>query len=143
MVAAHHAFARLDPDTAKWEIAAFDFDMTSGDISNRRSIVSFSHDGGHPDGMTIDEEGMLWVAFCGGGKVTRCDPATAERLDEIDLPVTLVTNCVFGGPGLDTLYVSSARVGLTGKQLEAQPLAGALFSARPPVRGIAAVPFGG
>ena len=130
-------------DTLKWDVVAFDYDMATGSIANRRSIISFSQDMGHPDGMTIDEQGMLWVALCGGGKVTRWDPATGGQIGEIHLPVSLVTNCVFGGTDLATLYISTARVGLDEAQLRAQPLAGSLFTARPSVKGTASVPFGG
>jgi sugar lactone lactonase YvrE len=130
-------------DTLQYEVAAFDYDLDTGDVGRRRAVIKFSHDAGHPDGMTIDEQGMLWVAYCGGGRVARWDPVQGELLEEIRLPVTMTTNCVFGGPELDTLYISTARVTLTDEDLARQPHAGALFCVKPGVRGQAAPPFGG
>lgn len=128
-------------DTALYEISAFDYDLESGGIANRRTAVRFAHSAGHPDGMTIDEEGMLWVAFCGGGRVRRFNPGRQRLLQEIELPVSLVTNCVFGGPDLDTLYISSARVTLDEAKLRKQPLAGGIFAVKPGVRGLVPSPF--
>ena len=130
-------------DTLQYEVAAFDYDVATGDVRRRRAVVQLSHDGGHPDGMTIDEQGMLWVACCGGGRVARWDPAQGRLLQEVRLPVTMTTNCVFGGPELDTLYISTARVTLTDEDLARQPLAGGLFSVKPGVHGLPASPFGG
>lgn len=130
-------------DTVTHEVAAFDYDHATGAIANRRAVISFGAHLGHPDGMTIDEEGMLWVCFFGGGRVARFHPGSGEELTEIRLPASNVTNCVFGGPDLDTLFVSTARVALTEEQLAEQPQAGNLFRVKPGVRGLAPVPFGG
>ena len=129
-------------DTVTYEVAAFDYDHATGAIANRRAAITFSPDMGHPDGMTIDEEGMLWVCFFGGGRVARFDPASGTELAEIRLPTSNVTNCVFGGPDLDTLFVSTARLMLTEEQLAEQPLAGNLFRVNPGVCGLEPVPFG-
>jgi sugar lactone lactonase YvrE len=130
-------------DTVTCQVSAFDYDLDTGTIDNRRAVITFSHDMGHPDGMTIDEEGMLWVCFFGGGRIARYNPGTGEELDEIRFPVSNVSNCVFGGPDLDTLYASTARVTLTDDQLAEQPQAGSVFRVKPGVRGMAAAPFGG
>ena len=119
------------------------YDPATGAIANRRAVIAFHHDKGHPDGMTIDEEGMLWVCFFGGGRIARCNPATGKELDQIRFPVSNVTNCVFGGPDLDTLYASTARLTLTEQELTEQPLAGSLFSVNPGVRGMPAPLFAG
>lgn len=129
-------------DTKRPEVAAFDYDVRTGDIAHRRTVIRFNPDYSHPDGMTIDEEGMLWIAFFGGGCIARWNPASGERLSRIDFPVTLTTNCTFGGPELDTLYVSSCTHSLTPAELARQPLAGGLFRVKPGVRGIQAKPFG-
>jgi len=130
-------------DTLKCEVAAFDYDPGNGDIANRRAIISFGHDMGHPDGMTIDEEGMLWVCFCGGGRIARYNPETGQEIDAIPFPCRLVTNCVFGGAELDTLYATTARIGLNEAEIAEQPKAGSVFAVKPGVRGLGAVPFGG
>ena len=88
-----------------------------------------------PDGMTVDEEGFLWVAFWGGSAVRRLAPD--GRVDAtVRFPVTQVTSCAFGGPDLSDLFVTSARSGVTEAALSDQPLAGGLFRVRPGVRGL-------
>ena len=78
-------------------------------------------------GMTIDTEGMLWIAHWDGWQVTRWDPGTGSLLASIPLPVARVTSCCFGGERLSDLYITTARTGLSADQLEGQPLAGSLF----------------
>jgi sugar lactone lactonase YvrE len=99
-------------DTLTYEVAAFDYDAETGDISNRRTALKFPESGGYPDGMTIDSEGMLWIAFWDGWHVRRYNPQTGEKLLEIAVP---------------DLYITTARAGLTPEQLEEQPLAGTTF----------------
>lgn len=125
-------------DTMTGRVDAFDFDVQRGAIKNRRAVVRIKPAEGVPDGMTIDEEGMLWVAHFGGGRVARYDPATGAKLSEVLLPADNVTCCGFGGEKLDELYITTARTGLTSRQLEQQPLAGGLFRVRPGVRGVPA-----
>ena len=93
--------------------------------------------------MTIDSEGMLWIALWGGWGVVRYDPRTGERLGKIDLPVEKVTSCCFGGDALDELYITSASIGLDPGSVEVQPLAGAVFKVRTGVAGLPAIPFAG
>jgi sugar lactone lactonase YvrE len=82
---------------------------------------------GAPDGMTLDSDGCLWVAMWGGGSVRRYTPQ--GRLDQVvDLPVAQPASCAFGGPGRRTLFVTTARHGLSERELAAQPLAGAMFA---------------
>lgn len=128
-------------DTTQSEMVAFDYDIETGAISRRRTAIRFSNEFSHPDGMTIDEEGMVWVAFFGSGCVARWNPNNANLLRKIHFPVTLTTNCTFGGPELDTLYVSSCRFTLTPDELAKQPLAGGIFRVKLGVRGIRAQPF--
>ncbi len=130
-------------DTPTREVAAFDYDLETGAIGNRRVAVTIPADDGAPDGMTIDAEGMLWVAHWNGGRVTRWDPARGWLLQTIRLPVSRVTSCAFGGPGLDELYITSARTGLDKATLARQPLAGGLFRARPGVAGVPAFEYAG
>ena len=77
--------------------------------------------------MTIDTEGMLWIAHWDGWQVTRWNPATGSLLLHIKLPVARATSCTFGGEEMKDLYITSASTGLTDEQLTAQPLAGSLF----------------
>ena len=129
-------------DTPAMEVWAFDFDAEAGEISNRRTAVAVPKDTGFPDGMTIDVEGMLWVAHWGGGRVCRWDPRTGKRLAEVELPVQNVSSCAFGGADLDVLYITTSRLGLDEEVLSKEPLAGGLFRARPGVRGMPTDVFG-
>ena len=90
---------------------------------------------GAPDGMAIDTEDCLWIAHWGGSRVRRWDPRTAEVLAEIEVPATQVTSCAFGGAGLDRLFITTARGGLTDEQRAREPHAGGLFVAEPGARG--------
>jgi sugar lactone lactonase YvrE len=117
-------------DTPTYEVVAYDYDLPSGNITNKRIAIKISKEEGSPDGMTIDAEDKLWIAHWDGWQVTRWDPATATKLLNISLPVARVTSCTFGGDNFNDLYITSAKVGLTEKQLQAQSLAGSLFVIR-------------
>lgn len=114
-------------DTATRQVVAYDYDISDGSIHNKRIIISFTAENGLPDGMTIDSEGMLWIALWGTGKIERWDPNKKRLLDQLFLPVSQVTSCIFGGENLNDLYITTAKCGLEEKQLKDQPLAGALF----------------
>jgi sugar lactone lactonase YvrE len=121
-------------DTRRRVILAFNFDLETGRIDNRRVFVEVPADSGFPDGLTVDGEGFVWSAEWGGWCVTRYAP-TGEIERKVRLPVSNVTNCAFGGRNLDELYITSARVTLSDEDLVAQPLAGALFCLKTNVRG--------
>jgi sugar lactone lactonase YvrE len=130
-------------DTPMFEVWAFDYDNESGEIRNRRTAVKVPQDEGYPDGMTIDVDGMLWIAHWGGSRVCRWDPRSGRKIGDIRFPVTNVSSCTFGGPDLNELYITTARLGLSEQDLQDQPLAGGLFRAKPGVTGLAAHSFGG
>jgi len=130
-------------DTPTGRVDAFDFDPAAGTIANRRTLRQFAPGGGDPDGMTIDADGHLWVALWDGWRVERIDSNTGATIAEVKLPVQRVTSCAFGGPALDTLFITTARIGLDETQLAAQPGAGAVFAAQPGVRGVEAFEFAG
>ncbi len=108
-------------------IFAFDYDIQTADIANQRVVIDLTHEQGHADGMTIDEEGMLWIAFYGGWRIDRYDPSTGKLLQQIMLPVENVTCCTFGGSGLDDLYITTATQGMNEQALKEHPDAGKLF----------------
>ena len=114
-------------DTPTLEVVGYDFDMENGNITNKRTVINIPKEEGFPDGMTIDKEGMLWIAHWGGWQVTRWNPSTGKKLSAIKLPVSNVTSCIFGGESMKDLYITSARKGLSAAELEKQPLAGSLF----------------
>lgn len=128
-------------DSALQRIYAFDLDQ-HGAASGRRVFAQFGEGDGYPDGMTVDAEGCLWVAFWDGWCIRRLSP-TGERLAEIRLPVQRPTSCAFGGPGLDQLFVTSARRDLSDNALASQPCAGGLLRVEPGVVGVAERSFVG
>ncbi len=130
-------------DTPTREVAAFDYDAETGCIANRRVVIAFPEGAGSPDGMAIDARGMLWIAHFRGGRVSCWDPAVGAMLQAVDLPVRKVSACAFGGPNLDELYVTTARVELTDEELQDQPHAGSLFRVRPGVAGVESFEFAG
>ena len=130
-------------DSTPQSIYSFDFDAEKGEISNRKQIIEIDPIEGCPDGMTIDAEGMLWVAQFGGWKVSRWNPITCEKLGEIKLPCAQVTCPTFGGENLDELYITTASIGLSDKERAEQPLAGCTFVVKPGVKGVKANKFGG
>jgi sugar lactone lactonase YvrE len=129
-------------DTPTRQVTAYDYDIASGAIANPRPAVTVQPELGWPDGMTADSEGMLWIAMWGGASLTRWDPGSGRLIESIPFPTLNVSSCAFGGPGLDELYVTSARKGMTAAQLEEYPLSGGLFRLRPGVRGLPAFAFG-
>ncbi|WP_020574440.1 SMP-30/gluconolactonase/LRE family protein [Actinopolymorpha alba] len=127
-------------DTPTGRVDAFDYDPATGLVAeSRRKVIDIPSEHGGPDGLTVDADGYLWVALWGGSAVRRYAPD--GRLDGVvELPATQVTACTFGGPDLDELYITTSRQGLAD---DYQPVAGALFRARPGVRGLPVLPYTG
>lgn len=121
----HRTFYYIDTPTR--QVVAYDYEAASGSIHSKRTIITIPVEEGYPDGMTIDAEGMLWVAHWDGWKVSRWNPSTGKLVDSIRLPVSRVTSCTFGGENLEDLYITTAKKGLGEIALKAQPLAGSLF----------------
>ncbi len=130
-------------DTPTMRVQAFDYDKDDGTISAGRTAFEIPEGMGRPDGMTIDTDGMLWIAMFGGSAVRRFNPADGSLLETVELPASNVTSCALGGDDLRDLYITTARVGLTDEARAAQPLAGGLFHARVDTPGALAHLFGG
>ncbi|MEQ1684892.1 MAG: SMP-30/gluconolactonase/LRE family protein [Burkholderiaceae bacterium] len=130
-------------DTVQGCVHAADFDPASGAVTNPREWLRFAASDGLPDGMTTDAAGRLWIAHWGGACVSCHDPASGAELGRVNLPTAHITNCAFGGPGLQTLFITSARSELSAAQLAAQPLAGGLFAIELGEPGVPANLFGG
>jgi sugar lactone lactonase YvrE len=134
-----HSFYFVDSLTrCLW---VFDFDASSGRVSNRRTLIKFEESFGLPDGLTVDAEGCIWVAGWDGWRVQRYSPY-GDYLGLVDVPAARVTSCAFGGNDLTDLYITTATVGLTEDELELQPEAGSLFVARVNAKGKEATVFG-
>ncbi len=93
-------------DTPRKEVLAFDYE-SDGHLRNLRSVISTAHLDSSPDGMTIDADGHLWIAFCHGGCVVCFDPENGAELRRVELPCLETTACAFGGPELADLYVTT------------------------------------
>ncbi|KNX36045.1 SMP-30/gluconolactonase/LRE family protein [Luteipulveratus halotolerans] len=126
-------------DTPTHAISVFDWSAGEG-LSNRRPFVTLPDDEpGNPDGLCVDAEGGVWVALYGGSAVHRYTPD--GQLDQVvELPVTNVTACTFGGADLSTLYITTTRENVPDGE---QPSAGAVFTCTPGVAGLPALPFAG
>ncbi len=126
-------------DTPRLEVLAFDYSVDSGELSGLRTAFSTAHISASPDGMTIDSEGNLWVAFCHGACVICYDPSTGKQLHRVELPCLETTACAFGGGNLDELYVTTG----IHSVLEEED-AGRLLRIRGlGVRGVKTFPFAG
>ena len=133
LTADHQKMYYTDSPTQK--VIAFDYDVNTGNISNEKLVIKMPIELGTPDGMAIDEEGMLWIAHWGGYSVGRWNPETGELLARIEVPAPNVTSCAFVGENLDILYITTASVEMSPKQEQACPLAGGIFMAIPGVKG--------
>jgi sugar lactone lactonase YvrE len=122
-------------DSTTQRIDVFDFDGSGGDVTNRRTLAEVDPADGLPDGLTVDAEGGVWLCLFGGAAVRRYG-ADGSLDAVVRVPVTNPTSLAFGGPGLETLYVTSARHRLSPKQLAAEPHAGAVLAFEPGVTGL-------
>ena len=124
-------FYYIDSPTRK--VSVYDFDLLTGGIKNKRTFISFSEEDGFPDGMTIDADGRLWVAFWGGSKIM-CIDAQSKRVEEVlQFPVSKITSCAFGGEQMDQLFVTSAKVQVSEVD---EPMAGKTFVIELGITGI-------
>ncbi|NGP46802.1 SMP-30/gluconolactonase/LRE family protein [Bacillaceae bacterium SIJ1] len=129
-------------DTPTQQVVAYDYDIHTGAITNGEAIITIARGAGFPDGMTIDAEGNLWIAHWGGSGISHWNPQTGKQLDFIDVPALNVTSCVFGGPDLKTLYITSARTGTSAADLKQFPHAGGVFTLEADVKGSPTYTFG-
>jgi sugar lactone lactonase YvrE len=130
-------------DSPENEIWAFDFDLANGGISNKRTVARLSEESGMPDGMTVDSEGMLWVAHFRGAQATRWDPSSGRKLASFPVPTYNITCPCFGGERMDELFLTTASVLMEGSTEEQRVQAGSLYRLEPGVTGKAAYKFGG
>ncbi len=109
-------------DTFRHVIYAYDCELESGAIRNRRPFITFD-DQGFPDGMTVDADGGLWVAMWGKGVISRFDEQ-GKWIEDIPVPATHPTSCCFGGPDLKHLLITSSQLPLNAEQKKQEPMAG-------------------
>ena len=130
-----------DSNTMVRTIWTFDFDAAAGTINNRRLFADTHGLDGRPDGACCDADGGYWSAHIDGGQVVRYDPA-GKSDTTVTLPVKWPSMCAFGGPRLDTLFITTIRRSGAQADWPEQPLAGSLFACVPGVRGLPEPVFG-
>lgn len=114
-------------DSENRRILAYSFDLECGELGSCRQFAEIAPSDGYPDGLVLDDEDHVWSANWDGARITRYRPdGTIERV--ITMPVSRPTSLAFGGPRRETLFVTSARIGLSSAQLAEEPLSGALFA---------------
>jgi sugar lactone lactonase YvrE len=152
-------------DTPTRRVDAFDYDPDNGKLRNRRTVITFPNidtkntntqknstksigtknigtenefekNFGRPDGMTIDSDGMLWIAHWLGGRITRWNPVNGTLLETIWVPVSRVTSLTFGGSDLKTIFITTASLGLTPETQSQEPNAGGLFVYESKIAGL-------
>lgn len=111
-------------DSLTREVSVYDFDLSTGSINNKRRFIGFSEEDGFPDGMTIDNEGRLWIAFWGGSKIMCVNPDSKAIEEVVNFPVSKITSCAFGGKKMNRLFVTSAKVQVNEDD---EPMAGKTF----------------
>jgi xylono-1,5-lactonase len=123
-------------DSLGKQTLAYDIDNVSMRPRNRRVIRQYTTDDGLPDGNTVDADGNIWTAHWGGSRISKMTP-TGDVLKTYHVPALNVTTLCFGGEDYKTLFITTARDGMSAQQLEAQPLSGSLFFMQPGVHGLA------
>ena len=112
---------RFDPETITWEFI--------------RNVIEIPTDMGYPDGMSMDEEGRLWVSLWNGYGIVCVDPVTGKIVERIDVPAPQVSANIFGGKDSNQLFITTARKSLSNNKLEEYPLTGDLFHVSMDVKG--------
>jgi sugar lactone lactonase YvrE len=128
-------------DTPTQKVVAYEYDDQTGKLGGLRVAVDFGdlNTEGSPDGMTIDEKGMLWVALCHGGAVVQVNPETGELLQKVELPCVETTACAFGGSNLERLFVTTG----IHKTLHEKEAGKVFVIDGLGVSGVPALPYGG
>ncbi len=128
-------------DSAQHKIFAYDYLADTGTIVNRRTLIDLSAEAVEPDGLTIDIDGNLWSALWDGWCVA-CFAASGEEITSIQLPIPRPTSVTFGGPDLTDLYITSACVGLSQKEIQKCHTAGDVFCISALAHGMPTHSFG-
>ncbi|MBR6571894.1 MAG: SMP-30/gluconolactonase/LRE family protein [Clostridia bacterium] len=125
-------------DSPRRRVEQYTLDEETMTLRDMRIAVAISPEYGVPDGMTMDEEGMLWVAHWGGGFVGRYDPRTGELLAKVMVPASQSSSCCFGGEDMQTLFITSAGIGR-----DDEPDGGKIFSVHLPCKGLPSPRYAG
>jgi sugar lactone lactonase YvrE len=115
-------------DSTAGTLTVWEYQLDAGELGMPRLLRQVPKETGLPDGLTVDENGDIWLAVWGSGQVWRLDPESGETTAVVEVPTPCPTSCVFGGPELSTLYITSANH-------HDPPGGGLLYAADVPARG--------
>jgi sugar lactone lactonase YvrE len=130
-------------DSYSRDVCVFDYDLETGKISHQRAAFTLPEGEAVADGMTTDQEGMVWLALWDGACIQRWDPRSGELLSTYSFPAKRTSCPVFGGEKMNELFVTSAAVGLSEEDWQAYPHNGALMRLKTEFKGMPSFAFGG
>ena len=123
-------------DSPTQVVQSFIFEEKTGEIVFEKNVIQIPNEIGSPDGMAIDEEGMLWIAHWGGFGIYRWNPQKGEFISKIEVPVPQVSSCAFVGENLDYLLITTARENMKEDELKKYPQSGDTFFVKVNVKGV-------
>lgn len=123
-------------DSPTMEVRQFDYDNSTGNISNPKAVIKFPEGVGSPDGMAIDSKGNLWIAHWGGACVSCWNPNTGKMIAKVEVPAQNVTACAFGGKNLETLYITTTSLFTDEASQKKFPSRGGVFVVNTGAKGI-------
>jgi sugar lactone lactonase YvrE/nucleoside-diphosphate-sugar epimerase len=130
-------------DSARGTLDAYDFDVTTASLRNRRTCCAFPRFRGRPDGLCVDQLGLIWVAIYGGGCVVRIDPRAHRVVECWKVPTRWVTSCALGGPDGRTLFITTGRDPENPSGEGRERFAGGVFVLRSDAPGVVTHAFAG
>ena len=123
-------------DSATYVVKSYHFELETGNIAFEKDIIKIDPNVGMPDGMALDEEGMLWIAVWGGKGIYRYNPTNGELLETAEVDAPNVTSCTFGGEKINQLFITTASIGLTAQEALDFPDSGNVFVFQTEVAGV-------
>ncbi len=130
-------------DSNSRDIWVYDYDLERGEIENQRVAFRLPDEPGVADGLTVDQEGLIWLAIWDGACITRWNPKNGKMVEKHDFPALRTTSCVFGGMNMDELYITSATIDLSDQDWRDFPHNGALMRKKLGVKGMETFSFMG
>ncbi len=130
-------------DSDSRDIWVYDYDLERGEIENQRVAFHLADLPGVADGLTVDQEGLIWLAIWDGACITRWNPKNGKMVEKHDFPALRTTSCVFGGMNMDELYITSATIDLSDQDWKDYPYNGALMRKKLGVKGMETFSFMG
>ncbi len=123
-------------DSPTQVVQSFIFEEKTGGIIFEKNVIQIPGEMGSPDGMAIDEEGMLWIAHWGGFGLYRWNPRNGKLMDKIEVPVPQVSSCAFVGEDSDYLLITTARENMKEEEIKKYPESGDIFLVKANVKGM-------